>query len=83
MENVRTHAAGRGSCIRPLSRFDTIERINLELIDPDEDYLSAHSNPDTVFIPDRTKSIVSENDSPDVGFQFSLNPYRGCEHGCA
>jgi DNA repair photolyase len=83
MENIRTHAAGRGSCIRPLSRFDTIERINLELIDPDEDYLSAHSNPDTVFIPDRTKSIVSENDSPDVGFRFSLNPYRGCEHGCA
>lgn len=83
MENIRIHAAGRGSGIRPLSRFDTIERVNLELIELDEEYLSAHSNPDTTFIPDRTKSIISENDSPDVGFRFSLNPYRGCEHGCS
>src|SRR5580698_9676844 len=81
MGNIRTHAVGRGSCIRPLSRFDTIERIELELIDPDD--LSTRSNPGTEFISDRTKSVVSENDSPDVGFRFSLNPYRGCEHGCS
>jgi DNA repair photolyase len=37
----------------------------------------------TEFIPDRSESIVTENDSPDVPFRFSLNPYRGCEHGCA
>jgi DNA repair photolyase len=83
MGNIRTHATGRGSGIRPLSRFDTIERINLEMIDPEGDDLSARSNPDTQFISDRTKSVVSENDSPDVGFRFSLNPYRGCEHGCS
>ena len=32
---------------------------------------------------EEARSIVSENDSPDVGFQFSVNPYRGCFHGCA
>src|SRR4051794_7281311 len=32
---------------------------------------------------ERPKSILSKNDSPDVGFRFSLNPYRGCLHGCA
>jgi DNA repair photolyase len=32
---------------------------------------------------DHTRSILAENDSPDVGFRFSLNPYRGCEHGCS
>jgi DNA repair photolyase len=83
MGNIRTQATGRGAGIRPLSRFDTIERINLEIVDPDSDDLADRSNPDTEFVPDRTKSVVSENDSPDVGFRFSLNPYRGCEHGCS
>lgn len=32
---------------------------------------------------EEAKSIISKNDSPDVGFEFSLNPYRGCFHGCA
>ena len=32
---------------------------------------------------DQSKSIVSENDSPDLDFRFSVNPYRGCAHGCA
>jgi DNA repair photolyase len=32
---------------------------------------------------EEVKSVVSENDSPDVGFRFSINPYRGCAHGCA
>jgi DNA repair photolyase len=34
-------------------------------------------------IEERAKSILAENDSPDVGFRFSINPYRGCYHGCA
>src|SRR5262245_58054012 len=32
---------------------------------------------------DHSKSILSENDSPDIGFRFSVNPYRGCFHACA
>jgi len=38
--------------------------------------------PQTQIIEERVKSIVSSNDSPDVGFDRSINPYRGCEHGC-
>jgi DNA repair photolyase len=36
----------------------------------------------TVFLRDETRSIINYNDSPDVGFNASINPYRGCEHGC-
>ena len=32
--------------------------------------------------PDTSRTIIAKNDSPDVGFEVSLNPYRGCEHGC-
>jgi DNA repair photolyase len=36
----------------------------------------------TQFFNDTTKSILAKNDSPDLGFDYSINPYRGCEHGC-
>lgn len=39
--------------------------------------------PATQIIEERVKSILSSNDSPDIGFDLSINPYRGCEHGCA
>ena len=38
--------------------------------------------PATQIIEERVKSILSSNDSPDIGFDLSINPYRGCEHGC-
>lgn len=37
----------------------------------------------TQYIRDESKTIISENSSPDLNFRFSLNPYRGCEHGCS
>ena len=37
---------------------------------------------ETQFFRDGTKTIIARNNSPDVGFETSLNPYRGCEHGC-
>ena len=37
----------------------------------------------TEFLPDRSRTVISHNDSPDIGFRYSINPYRGCEHGCA
>ena len=36
----------------------------------------------TTLTPERAKTIITRNDSPDVGFDRSINPYRGCEHGC-
>lgn len=38
--------------------------------------------PATTILEERVKSILSSNDSPDIGFDLSINPYRGCEHGC-
>jgi DNA repair photolyase len=70
-------SAHRGAAENPPNRF---EKIHLEPDadwNPDEDTL-----PRTQFFKDRTQTVISRNDSPDVGFQASLNPYRGCEHGC-
>lgn len=46
------------------------------------EYLEQDQAPVTVF-EERARSIVSENRSPDVGFRYSINPYRGCYHACA
>lgn len=70
-------APRRGAAANPPNRF---ERIWLERDpewDPDQDPL-----PRTQFLKDRTSTIITRNDSPDVGFEFTVNPYRGCEHGC-
>jgi DNA repair photolyase len=61
----------------PANRF---ERLHLEP-DPDIEPESQPA-PQTHFLKDHTASLLTRNDSPDVGFDTSLNPYRGCEHGC-
>ncbi len=68
---------GRGSASNPKNRFEPIER-EFEL-PADADEVIA---PQTQFFPDHSKSVIAYNDSPDVGFEASINPYRGCEHGC-
>lgn len=79
----RTTVRGRGSAIEPPNRFETVHREeDFEHREHDEELHCAEPTIRTEFLPDRTKTIVSHNDSPDVGFRNSLNPYRGCEHGC-
>lgn len=68
---------GRGSASNPKNRFETIERVPEPPEDSDE-----VSSPHTEFYSDKSKSLIAYNDSPDVGFDASINPYRGCEHGC-
>ena len=68
---------GRGSASNPKNRFEAIERVPEPPQEGDE-----ISSPHTQFFPDSSKSIIAYNDSPDVGFDASVNPYRGCEHGC-
>jgi DNA repair photolyase len=68
---------GRGSASNPRNRFETIERVPEPPGDSDE-----VPSPRTEFFPDFSKSIIAFNNSPDVGFDASINPYRGCEHGC-
>ena len=67
----------RGAAGNPPNRF---EKLHLEADadwDPERDPL-----PRTQFLKDTTGTIITYNDSPDVGFEASINPYRGCEHGC-
>ena len=77
-------AKGRGSQIAPPNRFGgTYHELDFEHLEHDEDYLESLRNRRTEYLPDRSRTIVAENNSPDVGFRYSINPYRGCAHGCA
>jgi DNA repair photolyase len=78
---------GRGAVESPGNRFEklrveidwgAVEEIQAN--DPDADGAPLRK---TVYFRDDSQSIISTNDSPDLGFDASLNPYRGCEHGCA
>ena len=71
-------APGRGTPANPPNRY---ESLHLEL-EPDPDCDEQQGPSPTVFYRDSSRTILAENDSPDIGFRFSLNPYRGCEHGC-
>jgi DNA repair photolyase len=74
---------GRGARLNPPNRFETTHHeLELEQVEDDEDYLKSLARPPTAYLPDQSQSIIASNDSPDVGFEVSLNPYRGCEHGC-
>lgn len=68
---------GRGSAHNPRNRF---RKTHLEY-DVDEE-TGILERPDTQLFKDHTSEIISTNDSPDISFDVSLNPYRGCEHGC-
>jgi DNA repair photolyase len=71
---------GRGALSNPPVRFEStaVEKTADGWQDEEE---VATSLPESV-LPDRAKSIITTNSSPDVGFEQSINPYRGCSHGC-
>src|SRR2546423_14505986 len=74
---------GRGASWSPANRF---EKLHVDLTDVDvvDDDPDAEEKPRraTQYFRDNTKTIIAHNQSPDVGFESSINPYRGCEHGC-
>jgi DNA repair photolyase len=75
---------GRGSHLRPPNRFDRIHvEEDFEHLESDPDFLEELKSLPTEYLPDDSRTIVSENESPDIPFRFSANPYRGCLHGCA
>ncbi len=77
-------AVGRGSPLAPGNRFEATHRqADLEQVAHDEEYLNSLRRVPTQYLPDDSATIVSENNSPDLGFRYSVNPYRGCAHGCA
>src|SRR5262249_6002670 len=74
---------GRGARINPGNRFEcTRHELELDQLEVDDDYIEVLGRPPTEYFTDTSRSIIAENDSPDVGFEVSINPYRGCEHGC-
>jgi DNA repair photolyase len=74
---------GRGATRNPAPRYLPVVR---EALDPADDGWGVGDEAPpplkTTVTPEKTKSIISYNDSPDVPFSSSINPYKGCEHGC-
>lgn len=70
---------GRGAQENLPNRFE-----KTRLAHEDGDYFDEERpNPQTKTFTDHSKSVLNYNDSPDIAFDVSINPYRGCEHGCA
>jgi len=70
---------GRGAASNPAGRFDVLS------IEPADDGWYRDETPeslDETVMPDHARGIITTNHSPDVGFDSSINPYRGCSHGC-
>lgn len=83
MNENRPRAKGRGSQIDPPNRFGGPHHTpELEHVEHDQEYLDRLHNRPTEYILDHARTVVTENNSPDVGFRYSINPYRGCSHGC-
>ena len=72
------HHKGRGAAMNTPNRFAQLsyEPIVVDRIDEEETEIR------TQFLNDTSRTILAKNDSPDIPFTYSLNPYRGCEHGC-
>lgn len=82
-ETIDLTVHGRGAAHNPPNRFERLAYV------PDlPPALAADGDdgdgggPSTVYLRDNARTIICHNDSPDVGFTYSINPYRGCSHGC-
>jgi len=69
---------GRGARTNVPNRF---ERLHVDL-DPGELGDDERRSVETTYVRDPSRSVLSKNESPDIPFAYSLNPYKGCEHGC-
>src|ERR1700716_2850687 len=80
----RPNAVGRGSPIQPPNRFARIEyEEDLEYLEHDEQAREKLRSVRTEYFSDNSQSVITENNSPDIPYRYTLNPYRGCSHGCA
>lgn len=70
---------GRGALSQPPGRFDKLTQI----LERDGWYEEELPNKrETTVLPEAARTVISRNQSPDIHFSQSINPYRGCEHGC-
>ncbi|MCA9051310.1 MAG: PA0069 family radical SAM protein [Planctomycetaceae bacterium] len=73
-----------GSHIDPPNRFEKVRtEPDAEHWEWDQEHLRTLTNRKIEYIDDASRSIVSENNSPDIPFRYSINPYRGCVHSCS
>ena len=82
MPTALTARKGRGAASNETGRFEAEKRVAF-----DDGWNTAEDEADapsvaTTLSVDATRTIIARNDSPDIGFDRSINPYRGCEHGC-
>ncbi|MEO5802382.1 MAG: PA0069 family radical SAM protein [Verrucomicrobiota bacterium] len=77
MQGTAIPPKGRGAPSNPANRFEEIHFERDAEWNPDEDAALR-----TIFLRDASQTAINYNDSPDIGFETSINPYRGCEHGC-
>ncbi|QDU76713.1 Radical SAM superfamily protein [Bremerella volcania] len=83
MESARK-AVGRGTNENPTNRFERLSVArDLEHLDPSDTEEFTPRKVPTEYFADVTQSLITKNDSPDIPFTYSLNPYRGCAHGCS
>ena len=82
MPSQKQISAHRGAADNPTNRFEKIQLEPDADWNPDDDDVGRPQGPRTQFFKDHSQTVIARNDSPDVGFTASLNPYRGCEHGC-
>jgi DNA repair photolyase len=79
-DRERTVIRGRGAAANPPNRFDRfVVEEDADALDPEASARASR----TTYYRDASKSVIATNDSPDVGFDASVNPYRGCTHGCS
>ncbi len=73
---------GRGASANPANRFEKLHLDLTDVVDVDPAEEEERPRGATQYFRDGSKTIITRNNSPDVGFETSVNPYRGCEHGC-
>ena len=80
MNTVSLSIKGRGTASNPPNPYAPLH------VETDGDVLDWPADerpaPETVYYRDTARTIIAHNDSPDVGFTYSINAYRGCSHGC-
>jgi len=83
-EQSPARVIGRATNLAPPNRFVRERQLaDFEQLAADDELLADERSVPTLFLPDRSATLIRENDSPDIPFRYSINPYRGCEHGCA
>ncbi|GAB4182516.1 MAG: PA0069 family radical SAM protein [Wenzhouxiangellaceae bacterium] len=85
MDYWATSIKGRGALSNPAGRFETVSKVALTDEQGEGEPMVAPvpvELPATVVKAEPVRTIISSNNSPDIPFRLSINPYRGCEHGC-